>query len=136
MASIKLSHETLVRILLVMSQIAYCTHTARPGLQTTLRAKVIVAGDACVGKTALCKVAANMSSEFPKNYVMVRRRVVETVGFHASYCARVPSFKQTTAVDLHVKTVRIRDAATPTQVKFGSHPPFMLVSSDSNLRPG
>lgn len=60
---------------------------------TTLRAKVIVAGDATVGKTALCRVASDAGSEFPKNYVM------------------------TTMIDLVVKTVRVKDAPTPTQVE-------------------
>jgi GTPase SAR1 family protein len=36
-----------------------------------LRCKVVVVGDACVGKTALTQVFNTGGSSYPKNYIMV-----------------------------------------------------------------
>lgn len=43
-------------------------------LQRNIRAKVLIAGDAASGKTALCKMLASNGTDFPKNYVTVSRR--------------------------------------------------------------
>lgn len=37
-----------------------------------LRAKVVVVGDACVGKTALMQMLKSGGHDYPKNYIMVR----------------------------------------------------------------
>lgn len=41
-------------------------------VQTVLRCKVAIVGDATVGKTALLQVLKSNGHEYPKNYVMVR----------------------------------------------------------------
>lgn len=42
----------------------------------TYRVRVIVAGDATVGKTAITKLLASSGSDYPRNYVMVRLRLL------------------------------------------------------------
>lgn len=37
-----------------------------------LRAKIVVVGDACVGKTALVQMLKSDGHDYPKNYIMVR----------------------------------------------------------------
>lgn len=37
-----------------------------------LRAKVVVVGDACVGKTAVVQMFKSGGHDYPKNYIMVR----------------------------------------------------------------
>lgn len=39
-----------------------------------LRAKVVVVGDACVGKTAVVQMFKSGGHDYPKNYIMVRER--------------------------------------------------------------
>lgn len=41
-----------------------------------LRAKVVIVGDACVGKTALVQMLKSGGHDYPKNYIMVRTRAV------------------------------------------------------------
>lgn len=40
-----------------------------------LRAKVVVVGEACVGKTAVVQMFKSGGHDYPKNYIMVRKRV-------------------------------------------------------------
>lgn len=37
-----------------------------------LRSKIVVVGDACVGKTALMQMLKSGGHDYPKNYIMVR----------------------------------------------------------------
>lgn len=37
-----------------------------------LRAKVVVVGDACVGKTSVVQMFKSGGHDYPKNYIMVR----------------------------------------------------------------
>jgi hypothetical protein len=39
-----------------------------------LRAKVVVVGDACVGKTAITQMFNSGGHNYPKNYIMVGKR--------------------------------------------------------------
>lgn len=52
-----------------------------------LRTRVLLAGDAAVGKTALAKMFASGSTDYPRNYVMVRS--LEPLRFAASAVRRM-----------------------------------------------
>lgn len=42
-----------------------------------LRAKIVVVGDACVGKTALVQMLKSGGHDYPKSYIMVSQPVKE-----------------------------------------------------------
>lgn len=42
-------------------------------LQRNIRANVLIAGDAACGKTTLCKMLQSNGTDYPKNYVTVRK---------------------------------------------------------------
>lgn len=58
--------------------------SGRRSMETThrtilmLRAKVVVVGDACVGKTALVQMLKSGGHDYPKNYIMVRQERCKT----------------------------------------------------------
>mmetsp|Transcript_2616 Transcript_2616/g.2904 ORF Transcript_2616/g.2904 Transcript_2616/m.2904 type:complete len:200 (-) Transcript_2616:533-1132(-) len=64
-----------------------------PSPRATLRCKVILAGDACVGKTSLCSMFHSKGTVFPKNY------------------------KLTAGVELVVSTVLIPDTNTTVELQ-------------------
>ncbi|CAM9885305.1 unnamed protein product, partial [Laminaria digitata] len=58
-----------------------------------LRAKVVVVGDACVGKTAIVQMLKSGGHDYPKSYIMVR----------ASFLSGRPIFQLATS-ELYCRT--------------------------------
>lgn len=55
-----------------------------------LRAKVVVVGDACVGKTAVVQMFKSGGHDYPKNYIMVREEEMYFPRlYHSLYTAAV-----------------------------------------------
>ena len=55
---------------------------------TILRCKLVIIGDACVGKTALTQVFQSGGSTYPKNYLMVSLRLLANLEYYKIECIR------------------------------------------------
>lgn len=70
-----------------------------------LRAKVVIVGDACVGKTAIVQMLKSGGHDYPKSYIMVRASFLAARSFNgnirivpgSSFYQSVPDIKLSTS---------------------------------------
>lgn len=112
-----------------------------------LRTRVLLAGDAAVGKTALAKMFASGSTDYPRNYVMVRgfipqrvdaasERLLVCIVNSGSSADFVPLPLQTTGIELSSRSIKApsldgaaEEAAAGSSIRTATHVEFQIIDT-------